>query len=224
MLEREVLGPVGIGVETEIKPSVGVALVIVGIDPSRNGENITQPKLWTNTEKKSKLATGRIVGQISFPGESRKDGKSMRDTLAGGIVGEFSGNKHLIDNNLFITPSWFAANKVQVEGNPFDLAIVVFRGDLNQEINPLDINEVAPHGWMTIAEIRKKDPQKDPRIVRGFVHQVIDLPEKSIARVVLECEKGLFVPVSTILPEFQSPKQFFEDREKVRDIIDLRKN
>jgi len=204
--------------------SFGIALIIVGIDPSRNGENITQPKLWTNIEKKSKPATGRIAGQISFPGESKKSGKNMKDTLAGGIVGEFSGSKNLIENNLFITPSWFAENKVQVEGNPFDLAILVFKGQLNQEIDPLDINEVAPHGWMTIEEIQKKDPQKDPRIVRGFVHQVIKLDDSEgcIKRVILESEGGLLVPVSTILPRDLSPEQFFKDREKVRDVIDLR--
>lgn len=226
MLEREIFSPAGIGVETERKPSVGVALVIVGIDPSRNGENITQPRLWTNIEKKSKPATGRIAGQISFPGESSKHGRSIEDTLAGGIVGEFSRSKHLTENNLFITPSWFAANKVQVEGNPFDLAILVFRGQLNQEINPLDADEVAPHGWMTIEEIQKKDPQKDPRIVRRFVHQVIDLQmsEELITRVILEYERGLFVPVSTILPDIKSPEQFFEDREKLQDILDLKKN
>jgi len=212
------------GLEIERTSNVGLAIVIIAFDPSRNGENITQPKLWTNIEKKSKPATGRIAGQISLPGESRKIGKSMKDALAGGIVGEFTGSKHLIENNLFVTPSWFIRSKIHVEGNLFDLAFLVFRGSLSQEINPLDANEVEPHGWMTGEEIQEKDPQKDPRIVRSFVHQVLDLQrsEKSITKVVLECERGLLVPVSSMLPEIQSPKQFFETREKARDILDLR--
>ncbi len=224
MLGEIIAGVKENGLEIERTSNVGLAMVFVAFDPSRNGENITQPKLWTNIEKKSKPATGRIAGQISFPGESRKIGKNMKDTLAGGIVGEFSGSKHLIENNLFITPSWFIANEIQIEGNPFDLAILIFRGPINQEISPLDTNEVEPHGWMTIEEIQKKDPQKDPRIVRGFVHQVIKLDDSEgcIKRAILESEGGLLVPVSTILPRDLSPEEFFKDREKVRDILDLR--
>ena len=135
MLERAIaLGVNGKDIETS-KPSLGVALVIIGIDPSRNGENATQPQFWTIIEKKSKPATGRIAGQISFPGESRKLGKNMLDTIAGGLEGEFSNDWSLIESHVFYTPSWFTANKIQVENKPFDLAIFIFTGYLDQKIN-----------------------------------------------------------------------------------------
>ena len=222
MLERA--AGIGSGLEIERTSNAGLAIPIVAFDPSRNGENVAQLRLWTNVEKKSKPATGRIAGQISFPGESRKIGKSMRDTLAGGIVGEFSGSKHLIENNLFTTPSWFSPSRIHVGDNLFDLAFLVYRGSLNQEIKPLDVNEVEPHGWMTVEEIQEKDPERDPRIMRDFVHQVLDLQrlEKIITQVILDCERGLLVPISTIIPKIESPEQFFKTREEVRDILDLR--
>lgn len=200
----------------------GTALAIVRIDPSRNGENATQPMLWTVIEKKSKPATGRIAGQISFPGESRKEGKNMPDTIAGGLVGEFSSDRSLIESHIFYTPSWFAANRIQIENKPFDLAILIFTDFLNQKINPLDTNEVAPNGFMTMEELKRKDPQRDGRIVRAFVHQVADLEisEGLIKRAVLEYEKGLRRPISAILPkESYFPQQFFQDREKLKDIL-----
>src|SRR3990167_39274 len=91
------------------KPSFGVALVIVGIDPSRNGENATQPMLWTVKEKKDKPSTGRIKGQIYLPGESGKEGKKISDTIAGGLVGEFSDDRFFVESGVFMTPSWFSA-------------------------------------------------------------------------------------------------------------------
>ena len=220
MLEKEVLGPAGMGVETERKLGVGVALVIVGIDPSRNGENMIQPLIWTIKEKKTKDVTGRIAGQISFPGESRKTGKTMEDAVIGGLVGEFSGDEDLI-GRLSKTPSWFAEGRIQVNGNPFDLAIVIFRKEPGQKINPLDDGEVVSNGWMTMEEIQKIDPHKDTRIVRGFVHQVIDMErsEGLITRVILEYEKGLRDPLSSILPGGFHSKEFFSKRETVSDVL-----
>lgn len=222
MLGREIAGIDRIGTELERTSSAGLAFTMICMDPSRNGENATQPKIWTNIEKKNKPATGRIAGQISFPGESRKIGKSMKDTIAGGLFGEFSGDTVLIDN-IFFTPSWYAPNKIQVEGKPFDLAVLIFRGSLNQTVNPLDINEVAPNGWMTVEEIQRKDPQRDPRIVRPFVHQVIALEilEGHITKAILEYEKTHFKQISVVLPEgsAKNPKQFLENREKLRDIV-----
>lgn len=214
-------GKIG-NLEVENTSINGTAFAIVRIDPSRNGENATQPMLWTVIEKKSKPATGRIAGQISFPGESRKLGKNMPDTIAGGLFGEFSNDRSLIESHVFFTPSWFLANRLQIENKPFDLAILIFAGSLNQEINPLDTNEVAPNGFMTMEEIKRKDPQRDQGIVRGFVHQVVDLEisEGLIKRAVLEYERGLRRPISTILPkESYFPQQFFQDREKLKDIL-----
>lgn len=46
MLNKETLGASRIEIEGN-PDSIGVALVIVGIDPSKNGENETQPYVWT---------------------------------------------------------------------------------------------------------------------------------------------------------------------------------
>lgn len=221
MLEREVLGPAGIGVETERKPSVGIALVIVGIDPSRNGENATQPKLWTIKEKKDKPSTGKLAGQISFPGETRKIVGEPIGSNVGGALAEFTDNSFIIINNLFLIPeSSQIQGKLFVNKNPFDIFILIHEGTLDHPIEPLDKDEVSANGWMTMEEIQEIGQP----MVRGFVWDIVSL-EKSeglISKVVSDYSHHPMkrVPVSRILPsDFSSIEGFYKQREMFQDVI-----
>lgn len=223
--EREVLGINGIGVETEKRPSLGVALVIVGIDPSRNGENETRPNLWTVIEKKSKPETSKIAGQISLPGETRKiNSERIEDNIIGATA-EFTNNIHIIRYNLFCMPeSSIVKGRIFVNRNPFDMAILIHEGYLDKDIEPEDKDEVLPNGWMTIEEIRRKDPTRDPRIVRDFVHQIADIEESHglIKKAVFDFFHfpARRIPLRAFLSnEISSMKEFFQKREEVRDVI-----
>lgn len=220
---KEIVG-VGITNHLEIKESPfskGVALVIIGIDPSRNGENATQPKLWTIREKKGKPSTGKIAGQISLPGETRKIGGEPIGSNIGGALAEFTDNSFDIINNLFFIPrSSQIQGKLFVNGNPFDIVILMYEGALDRPIEPVDKDEVSANGWMTMDEIRKEGQH----MVRGFVWDIVSL-EKSeglIARAVAEYSHNPMsrVPVSRILPEdFFSIEKFYEKREALHDVI-----
>ena len=220
MLGREVLGPIGIGVETERKPSVGVALVIVGIDPSRNGENATQPRLWTIREKQDKPLTNKIAGQISLPGETRKIDEPIGSNV-GGALAEFTDNSFIIINNLFLIPESFQIQgKLFINKNPFDIAILMYEGHLDHHIEPVDRDEVSANGWMTMEKIQEIG---QPR-VREFVWDIVSL-EKSegfISKAVFNYSRYPIkrVPVSRILPQdFFSIDKFYKQREMLQDIV-----
>lgn len=221
MLEREVLSPAGIGVETEKRSSFGVALVIVGIDPSRNGENATQPSLWTIKEKKNKSSTGKIAGQISLPGETRKTAGESIGSNVGGALAEFTDNDFIIGNNLFLMPeSSQIQGKLFVNKNPFVIVILMHEGPLNRSIEPVDKDEVSANGWMTVEEIQKVDQRK----VRGFVRDIVSLEasEGLISEAISDYSHNPMkrIPVLSILPQnFSSIRRFYAEREMSQDII-----
>ena len=219
MLER--VGGIG-GKEFEVeKPSFGVALVIVGIDPSRNGENATQLRVWTIKEKRNKPPTGKFAGQISLPGETRKiAGESLESNVAGALA-EFTDDNFTIMNNLFFIPDFSRIQeKLLVNKNPFDVFVMIYEGPFDRPIEPVDRDEVSANGWMTMEAIQKVDQT----MVRGFVWDII-LLEKSegiISRAVNEYfhNPTKRVPLSTILPQdFFSIEKFYEQREALQDVI-----
>lgn len=221
MLEREIFSPAGIGVETERKPSVGIALVIVGIDPSRNGENAAQPRVWTIKEKKDKPSTGKIAGQISLPGETRKTAGESIGSNVGGALAEFTDNDFIIRNNLFLMPgSSQIQGKLFVNRNPFVIVILMHEGSFDRSIEPVDRDEVSANGWMTIEEIRKVDQ----RMVRGFVWDIVSLDKSEglISKAISDYSHNPTkrVPVSRILPQdFSSIERFYKQREMLQDVI-----
>ena len=201
--------------------SFGVALVIVGIDPSRNGENATEPRLWTIKEKKDKPSTGKSAGQISLPGETRKIAEESLGSNVGGALAEFTDKNFTIMNNLFFIPkSSQIQGKLFINKNPFDIFVLMYEGSFDGSIEPVDRDEVSANGWMTMEEIQKVDQP----MVRGFVWDIVSL-EKSeglISRVVNEYfhSPTKRVPVSTILPQdFFSIEKFYEQREALQDVI-----
>src|SRR6266540_3769447 len=75
--------------ETELRQSIGVALLIVGLDPKKNGDNLTDPLLWTITELQAKAQTEKRAGEISIPAETKKRGEGRMENILGALA-EFS--------------------------------------------------------------------------------------------------------------------------------------
>lgn len=220
MLEREVLSPVGMLVETERKPSVGVALVIVGIDPSRNGENVTSPKLWTILEKKTNPLTEKKAGQISFPGETGKTGENLRQNIFGALAEEFSGDDQKMGNLWYVPGHSHVEGKVLISGRPADLVILTFTGALNNQNFPLAKDEVSPYQWMTIEELLSEHPDK----IREFAREiaVMDQSERLIGKLVSEFSHHPLnrVPILALAPDnFVSMRQFHQEREGKNNIV-----
>lgn len=217
--EREIAVINGIDVETERKPSIGVALVIVGIDPSRNGENITAPKLWTIIEKKTKPETEKIAGQISFPGETWKPPEDLNQNIFGAIAGEFSGDDQKINNLWYVEGKSYAEGVVLISGRPADLVVLAYTGLLDHPNIPLATNEVSPNRWMTIKELLNEHPEKVRRFAREFV--ALEQNQGLVRRVVDDFTHIPLnrVPLSRLLPNnFSSMAQFYQEREEKKDV------
>lgn len=220
MLGREVLYPAGIRVETERKPSLGVALIVVGIDPSRNGENVTSPKLWTILEKKTNPATEKKAGQISFPGETGKTGENLRQNIFGALAEEFSGDDQKTDNLWYIPGYSHVEGKVLISGRPADLIILTFTGDLDSQNLPLAKDEVSPHRWMTIEEILNEHPDR----IRKFAREIalIDQSERLVGKLVSEFSHNPLSrrPILAFAPDnFVSMRQFYQERKGRENIV-----
>lgn len=205
-------------VETERKPSIGTILAIVGIDPNRNGENASDPLLWTTIERKPKLATDRIQGQISFPADTRKVGEGVMGNVVGSLA-EFSNNERLIREALSLMPSSLAERRVFVRGNPADLIVIIFDQSLTHPIVPFDVDEVDGNGWMSIRQLRGEDPSH----LRSFVRDIVKMEEDDglINRVVTDFFRSqqARIPFSTVLPSDFSMASFHGQREKLVDVV-----
>ena len=205
-------------IEIERKQSIGTILAIVGIDPSKNGENTSNPRLWTTIEEKPKSATDRIKGQISFPADTRKVGENkIRNAI--GCLAEFSDDDRLIREGMFLMPSSFIERTVQVKGNLVDIVVVVFDGFLANPIVPFDKNEVSPNGWMSREDLKKEDPSR----LRSFVREIIKMEETDgpINKVVTEYFQSQHarIPLSIILPPSFSIASFHNQRERLPDVV-----
>jgi hypothetical protein len=207
-------------VELEKRPSIGTIVAIIAIDPNKNGENASNPMLWTITEKKSKPATEKLIGQISFPADTRKIGENEFSNMLGSLP-EFSEDSNLVRNLIFM-PSSHIEGKISVKNNPVDLEILLIDRFLGDSIIPLDADEVNANGWMSLSnleEIQKNEPSR----LRSFVGQIIDIEksDKIIHRVVedyfLYPEKR--IPLSTILSSDISLGEFYKKREQSLDVV-----
>jgi hypothetical protein len=207
--------------EFERKSSMGMALAIIGIDPSKNGENIKDPSLWTNRELKNKIATERMEHQISHPSDTKKHGETTFENMMGALA-EFSGDNSLIKSLVFM-PSSYASKAIQIKDNFYDLTVVILDRSLNVPIFPLDKDEVAANGWMKLSELQRLQ-KEDPSSLRSYMMQVIgkDLGKEDMLRGVISSyfsNPERRIPLSTILPSDFSIKDFFRQREQLPDVI-----
>jgi hypothetical protein len=207
-------------VELEKRPSIGTILAIVVIDPSKNGENANNPMFWTILEKKPKSATERLIGQISFPADTRKIGEDARSNMLGSLP-EFSESNELIRRLIFM-PSSHIEGKISVKNSPVDLEVLLVDGFPDSPIVPLDADEVSANGWMSMRDLEKMQ-EENPSSLRSFVGQIVDLEksEKIVHKVVeeyfLHPEKR--VPLSAILPHDTSLVEFYNHREELSDVV-----
>ncbi len=220
VLQREERNVERFNVRGQVTLFIIVALVIVGMDPSRNGENAMQPRLWTIREKKNKPSTGKIAGQISLPGETRKIAGEPIGSNVGGALAEFTDNSFIIINNLFFIPeSSQIQGRLFINRTPFDIFVLMYEGPLDRTIEPLDKDEVSANGWMTMEEIQRIDQN----MVRGFVLDIISLEREGIiSRAVSDYSHNPMkrLPVSRILPQdFFSIEEFYKKREKLQDSV-----
>lgn len=203
----------------EKRSSFGVTLVIVGIDPSRNGENETQPKIWTIREKNSKISTERLKGQISFPAETKKDGEGLIHNMLGALSEFVDAEGKMMDNLFLIQGLSFMEEKINVRGNPADIAVLIYEGDLDMPIKPVDDGEITPNGWMTIEELRRKPSEN----IRSFSRDILSMEKQEgfIGRIVAEYFRNPTkrIPLRSMLPKDFSIKEFHDHREKFPDFL-----
>jgi len=204
--------------EIEKKQVAGIGLAIVMIDPSRNGDNISNPVLWTNRELKAKKYTERVIGQITIPSDTRKKGERGFSNVLGTLA-EFSADDELIKSLHFVRGSSYFRSKIWIRDNPFDFAVLIIDRPITDVITPVDVNEVMPNGWMSLEELRSKDSSE----VRSFIGQVIGgVTSRSVISDVVDNylkfpEKR--IPLSKFLPQNFSIAEFFNKREKLADMI-----
>src|ERR1039457_2255125 len=72
--------------EGEVRQSIGVALLIVGVDAHRNGDNATDPLIWTIVELEAKPETDKVPGEISVPAETIKIGEGRNANILGALA------------------------------------------------------------------------------------------------------------------------------------------
>lgn len=223
----EVLFSAAKGAETDKRQSIATILAIVAIDPSKNGENARNPMLWTTLEKRSKPETEKFAGQISLPAETRKLGENKLSNMLGALP-EFSENSDLIRELIFMqSPTSYIEGRISVSNSPVDLAVLLVNGFPTAPIVPLDANEVAANGWMSMNEIEALH-QTNPSRLRGFMGQVIAMERADmvIHRVVEDYfqhpEKRF--PLSERLPSNFSMLDFYNQREMTADVVGAKPN
>ena len=206
--------------ELEKRPSIGTVLVIVAIDRNKNGENAQDPKIWTILEKKSKNYTDKQAGQISLPADTRKDGEDILSNMLGTLP-EFSNDNALI-RSLVLMPSSYVKGRLTVKGGPVDLAVLILGSSSNEQIIPLDEDEVSPNGWMSLKDLRK-EREINPSHLRGILAQTVDLERSDniIYNVVEDYfnDPGKRVSISTFLSSETSLSELFKQRERLPDVI-----
>lgn len=201
--------------------SIGVVVGIIGVDPSRNGENLRQPKIWTVRELKSKPATEKIAGQLSFPAETRKQEERGKEYLVnnmiGALVDEFSDDADLIKDSIFLVDGVsLITNTISVRSGPLDLMLLIYAGPFDRRIEPTDREDIAVNGWMSLDELASKPS-------RNFVSQTLEKERSSriISRTIAAFNHFPLkrVPIGAYLSEDFSIAGFRAKREQGHDVV-----
>ena len=201
--------------------SIGVVVGIVGVDPSRNGQNLKQPKMWTVRELKSKPATDKIAGQLSFPAETRKKEEQGKDypvqNMIGALVDEFSDDADLIKNSIFLVDGLsVVTNTLSVRNGPLDLMLLIYAGSFERRIEPADTGDVAVNGWISLEELASKPS-------RNFISQALEKERSAgiISRTIETFIRSPLrrVPIGAYLPSDFSISGFRARREQGSDVV-----
>ncbi|MCL5435347.1 MAG: hypothetical protein M1405_03085 [Patescibacteria group bacterium] len=199
--------------EAETRQSIGVALLIVAIDPRRNGDNTTDPLIWTLTELQAKAETEKTPGEISIPAETKKVGEYRVANILGALA-EFCDDNaipHLADH-LFLADGFYREKGIIINSNPVDLAVLVYNGPLDISLAPQSSTEVIGNGWINRSRIRRMDG------VRSVLTQAVEIDAlEGLTSRALEAyytESGM---TKIFSPGF-SMRSFYEKREILPDV------
>lgn len=199
--------------ETEVRQSIGVALLIVGIDPRRNGDNTTDPLIWTIKELQTKAETEKRRGEVSIPAETKKIGEHRVANILGALA-EFCDDNAVpqLADNLFMVDGSYRERGIIINGHPVDLAVLVYNGPLNIALTPESATEVSGNGWINRSKIRRMDG------VRSVLTQAVELDAlEGITGKAIEAYYSEFGRTKVFSPGF-SMKDFYEKREALRDV------
>ncbi len=201
--------------ETKNIQSAGIAVLILGIDPYRNGDNSSDPLLWTIKELKEKPSTMKKAGEISIPAETRKIGEIRSDNILGALA-EFCDDTNLkyIKKHLFLKPGSFGERVINVSGNLVDLTALIYDGDLSLPITPVNFSEVSPNGWLKVSQIRNFND------IRPILSQALEKDlEIGLSKDIFDTYlngKDELAPVFE--DDFSSIADFYRNRETLSDI------
>jgi hypothetical protein len=199
---------VGVGIkrtELERPPSVGILALIVGLDPKRNGDNVSDPLIWTITELQGKPETEKHAGQISVPAETRTLWENRRSNVLG-VLAEFTDDATLptVAGHLYEVESTYRDGR---------MAVFVYDGPLNIPFQPTCSKEVSPWGWQRRSQLQQQGE------LRGVLRQALDLDQgEGFIMQALEdfyANRGIR-PV--IPPQLQSIEDFIARRETSPDV------
>ena len=199
--------------EMELKPSIGVALLIIGFDPRRNGDNESDPLIWTITELQAKSETEKRPGEISIPAETKKVGEDRMTNVLGALA-EFCDDNAIpnLTGKLFMVDTLYREKGIIIKNNPVDLAVLVYNGPLDIPLVPESFAEVRANGWINRNRIRRMDN------VRSVLAQAIELDmAEGITGRAIEAYYNNSGIVKVFSPEF-SMKSFYAQRENLPDV------
>ena len=197
--------------------SLGVALLIVGLDPSRNGENESDPLIWTIIELNNKGETEKSAGQISIPSETRKNGESTEDNVLGALA-EFCDDtlfsEYVKGHVVKMDGKWHRERGIFVGAGPADVAVLIFDGALDFPLKSSCPDEVSPHGWM-----KKSELVVSPNL-RDALRQALELDDKeNLIRDTLESYQKNPENRKLVFPEsLNSIQKFNNNREFGLDV------
>lgn len=199
--------------ETEAGQSIGTALLIVGVDPKRNGDNAADPLIWTIMELQAKAETEKHRGEISIPAETKKLGEHRVANILGALA-EFCDDSSIpeLRDHLFLADGSYREKGIIINGHPVDLAVLVYNGPLDISLTPESASEVSGNGWVNRNRIRSMEG------IRSVLTQAVELDmTEGLTRRALEAYYSGSGMTGVFSPEF-SMRTFYERREALRDV------
>jgi hypothetical protein len=201
--------------ETEAVRSSGIALLVVGLDPRRNGDNQRDPLMWTIKELQDKPATQKRAGELSIPAETRKTGEDRFSNLLGAMA-EFCNDDALpyVREHLFLVEDLFNERCLSINGNLVDLTVLVYDGELSYPLTPLHASEVGSNGWIHKSAIQNADR------VRTILSQALDVDSRQgLMASAIDIFHSNAESVKSVFPlSFKSMDGFFRSRELFMDV------
>jgi hypothetical protein len=207
--------------EIQRRRDVGVVCLIIGLDDSRNGKNALDPLIATIIEAESKTSTLKQAGQLSIPGETRKQGEDQVTNVIAALL-EFADDSKVeeIKRNLFfVEGASYFPNLLPIGNLDVDLAILVFNGPLSIRFNP-KATDVRGNGWLTKSEIEEVDRcmRRNTLTTAIDVASNKDLIGYAIRK--FELDRGARIPVAEFLSEEFTFSSFDARRELLDDVLD----